>query len=853
MRSRVGSLEARDRGGNVRGRTGRVLALESLETRIVLSTIGGEDVLPEDLSRPIAPAPPELPSDVEPIPVEELVAEVEATARPIAADLEAAVEDSIILIEDEVTSTMVEMGRMLDAEVIATTTQFEMMVAEEVEGLEVMAFSALEEILPESESEIPNDRAVELVSSSGTVMKPLTPMTFVEDNITSNDLIEHILFEVFGIIPSTVEEGEFDSPYFDGSTQSISEMTEQLLYATFGVLPTSQQSETFSAQISDMADVLLSEEQATVDSIEGDSSETLEFPPIPMPTEFDGDVDLTVMTGVGELPTDTDVDPAARSTTDDESDGEPVGNEDGSDPVEMLDELDVPNPPTPSSPSDLDADSEIDQALDGETEMVTTTSVPTESEDDLTVSTIDDVAVTGVTATSSSSVTVRYTIDDDGAFDEPGDEFGPVLDGLTLVVRRAADADSGGAQEIGRVTLSGADLTDGDHEVEVTVDPLIIKPSMPFVVAEIDPEGQLTESDETNNRDGFRKHVVAAVTHGYQPDAKVPAWVGTLADSLIEVGYDEAIAYDWALSSSLPTPGQVEVNAQSLADAIQEAASGLEGLSSDDVIDVHLIGHSRGGNLVAAASGLLDQSESSPLADGFVKVTMLDPHPARNGDVAFYDASNGPLGRFSELLYLAFQEGTKDPALTVPESVDQAEIFYQRTPVEQATGLGEPFVNLWGATPAGGRPATYYDLTSTVRSHAGLIGYYQQSVVPTLASASLFSVAPGTTPETPSNGGGSLFNVMPRQTPGAARAEFNTLRTLGVDSGTAANLIRSVDSLNASMEQGRFFNATFTTQRLVQYINSQANRTIPEAVADSLLSTLEVGQFIAGLGDPSVS
>src|SRR5205823_3548408 len=84
----------------------------------------------------------------------------------------------------------------------------------------------------------------------------------------------------------------------------------------------------------------------------------------------------------------------------------------------------------------------------------------------------------------------------------------------------------------------------------------------------------------------------------------------------------------------------------------------------------------------------------------------------------------------------------KDPAVVVPEGVDDTEVFYQHTPVSQAQ-TNHGLYNLWGQVPVHG-PAHYFDLTGPGISHAGKFGvqdWYRLNVVPTLEDGSTLANA----------------------------------------------------------------------------------------------------------------
>ncbi len=66
-----------------------------------------------------------------------------------------------------------------------------------------------------------------------------------------------------------------------------------------------------------------------------------------------------------------------------------------------------------------------------------------------------------------------------------------------------------------------------------------------------------------------------------------------------------------------------------------------------DVIDVQLIGHSRGTSVVGQAmQELLDNLSSQPLAlqEGYFELTLLDPHPANIDTVKDVSISNAVPG-----------------------------------------------------------------------------------------------------------------------------------------------------------------------------------------------------------------
>src|SRR5262249_21641263 len=110
-------------------------------------------------------------------------------------------------------------------------------------------------------------------------------------------------------------------------------------------------------------------------------------------------------------------------------------------------------------------------------------------------------------------------------------------------------------------------------------------------------------------------------------------WVTAITSKLSQLGYDGTTYLDWAADSRKPEPGLAILAGLNLASKIESTAESLvalQGLNSNDVIDLHLIGHSRGTVVISQALLDLQGSSVSQLAGGYVKMTMLDPHPALN-------------------------------------------------------------------------------------------------------------------------------------------------------------------------------------------------------------------------------
>jgi hypothetical protein len=232
-------------------------------------------------------------------------------------------------------------------------------------------------------------------------------------------------------------------------------------------------------------------------------------------------------------------------------------------------------------------------------------------------------------------------------------------------------------------------------------------PARKYILIVADPDAVLAEQSEANNTGSFRKLVVGAVTHGFTLTGTAPAWVDGVATLLRQRGYDAAVPFKWAPLSQLPTAGATAVAGEALAARVRLAAA-FSGAGPNDVVDVHLIGHSRGTAVVSLAfQSMAANPGSNAVRLGYHTQTLLDPHVARNrgtlkAGLIELEAGTGfsQVGRFSydsssraariaAFGVLAFQAAAQDPPAFVPANVDRAEVFYQTLAWNQ-TAPGSP-------------------------------------------------------------------------------------------------------------------------------------------------------------------
>jgi hypothetical protein len=364
----------------------------------------------------------------------------------------------------------------------------------------------------------------------------------------------------------------------------------------------------------------------------------------------------------------------------------------------------------------------------------------------LLTATLPDIALVSATTSDSRSVTFNYSITG-AAVDQP----------IAFAVYRSATGQvDPGAPQVGSVVVnppgpggptldtSGQPATAvGAHELTVALPgglpPL---PAEPYVVVAANPGHTVAESNTANDTASFRTYVIGVITHGgVQPKKwKVggPPWEHQMAKALRAQGYDAVIPYNWVADSN--HAGAAARQAPRLVKQILETASEFP---AGAPVDLHLIGHSEGTVINSRAVQLLNKTnEWTPgLKAGYLKMTILDPHPANNSRPGpQYSVSNGVLGAIARGEINAFQSKAKDPPVFVPANVQDAEVFYQHTPVRQTGGSNHGIYNLWGQVPVLGH-ASYFNLTAPGISHSGKFGvqnWYAANVVPTLGAGESF-------------------------------------------------------------------------------------------------------------------
>jgi hypothetical protein len=273
----------------------------------------------------------------------------------------------------------------------------------------------------------------------------------------------------------------------------------------------------------------------------------------------------------------------------------------------------------------------------------------------------------------------------------------------------------------------------GHHTLTIPVPGgLTLNPSRPYVLAVANPADASTAGDPRASA-SFHTHIIGVVTHGGlqdKHDRNGPAWELEMARSLRREGYDVVIPYNWVSQSN--NPGAAARQKVRLARLILRSARHFP---ATEPVDLHLIGHSEGTVVNSRALIRLTSRMPVQLRDGFVKITMLDPHAASNGVRGQqYSTASNPLGWIAKGSIDAYQSKSNDPGVVVPPVADEAEVFYQHTPASRAGDSNGGIYNLWGQVPVRG-PASYFNLTQDGATHSGktgVVAWYQRNVVPLL-------------------------------------------------------------------------------------------------------------------------
>jgi hypothetical protein len=348
-------------------------------------------------------------------------------------------------------------------------------------------------------------------------------------------------------------------------------------------------------------------------------------------------------------------------------------------------------------------------------------------------STFPSVAMIDVGTTDSKSLTIDYRVTEN-----PGsDASRPITFGIYRSADGAFDPGDVAVPETGLVrvfvdTSGGPAAAVGTHRVSISLPGgLPIDTTHPYLLAVANPEGPTATTDPTQVA-SFRKYTIGVVTHGGRQDKawkNGPPWELQIATLMKQQGYDAVIPYNWVRESS--TPGQAVKQGPRLANMILKVS---EGFHSPDPVDLHLVAHSEGAVINTIAIERLQAQMTSQISAGYVEDTLLDPHAANNSVPGRDFSSRGSLlGGFANLAIKNYQGRAKDPQVSIPSMVDDAQVLYQHTSAA-ASGL---IYNLWGQIPVAnaGSETHYYNLGAMNTTHSGKKGianWYLNFLAPSL-------------------------------------------------------------------------------------------------------------------------
>lgn len=300
-------------------------------------------------------------------------------------------------------------------------------------------------------------------------------------------------------------------------------------------------------------------------------------------------------------------------------------------------------------------------------------------------------------------------------------------------------------------------LTAGVHEqTALLAEGLPIDPTRTYVIAVFDQQNDVVELDELNNSAFFRKIPAAAIVHGFAPSAitslffgnpdGTPEWQTALAGRLSELGYEYVLPFDWSAKSILPLPFMTTYAAEDLLETmlaqLGQKADASWGMTEYDVLDVHLIGHSRGVVVISEMLDLLDNYFSSggvsaaeekirsAISRGFKRMTMLDAHPANISWKLPFSVMPSVLGVMALNEYTGFALRMFDPDIKVHSMVDYSEAFLQNTRAWDWSADLHPverIMNLWGVLPVSGHVNEVCNLTG-VMGHVEVPLWYAEHV-----------------------------------------------------------------------------------------------------------------------------
>lgn len=245
-------------------------------------------------------------------------------------------------------------------------------------------------------------------------------------------------------------------------------------------------------------------------------------------------------------------------------------------------------------------------------------------------------------------------------------------------------------------------------------------PSRPFVIVVARASGAAAETDLSDNSSAFRKYTIAVISHGGIQGShyNIPEWEAKLARQMQSFGYDAVIPFNWANKSR--TPGAAAKQAPRMAKRILAESAALPTGAS---IDLDYIAHSEGTVVVTQASMFLQKNASAPFQTGYQRMSLLDPHAANPEAPNNAESTAGGFSGWLTNRIISWYKGNaRDPLVQIPNNINEADVYYQRTPVT-VNPVNGGLYNLLGQVPVIGS-ARYVQLNSPGIAHSGGGGVY---------------------------------------------------------------------------------------------------------------------------------
>jgi hypothetical protein len=196
------------------------------------------------------------------------------------------------------------------------------------------------------------------------------------------------------------------------------------------------------------------------------------------------------------------------------------------------------------------------------------------------------------------------------------------------------------------------------------------------------------------------------------PTGATPAWETAMAAAVPHTDGDNGvIAFNWVSTSALAVPGQAVAAGNQLYQQVVSRADQLASAHPGDVVDVQFIGHSRGAVVISQALQDLEGTTDPALKGAYLRMTLLDPHPANNqvgSEGQLWDALPNSLDtnlldpiaqRLVNSIIYNFQANAADPNVIVPNNVNEVDLYYQQNHAADITGGISHYLNLWGESP----------------------------------------------------------------------------------------------------------------------------------------------------------